>query len=50
MPLKYLYYDFVPERDTKILRSITTFVKINDIFVGEFWKRVSAGEAPQFVK
>ena len=47
MPLIHVCCDFVPERDTKILRSINTLEKINNLPTKEFWKRVEAGEVPQ---
>lgn len=37
--LETLECDFVPERDTAILKSISTLEKINDIPVAEFWKQ-----------
>jgi Leucine-rich repeat (LRR) protein len=42
MPLKDLRCDFKAERDTKILRSITTLETINGKPVKEFWKEVEA--------
>jgi serine/threonine-protein kinase len=39
--------DFVPDRDSKILRSIKSLRNINGMSTSEFWKRVDAGEAPQ---
>jgi hypothetical protein len=38
MPLKEIGCDFVPERDTKLLRSITTLESINEKSAKEFWK------------
>ena len=46
--MTWVICDFVPERDTEILRSIKTLQDINGVPVKEFWKRVKAGEAPQF--
>jgi len=40
MPLKYLYLDFKPERDTELVRSITTLETINNKPAAEFWKEV----------
>jgi serine/threonine protein kinase len=37
MPLKELSCDFVPQRDTAILKSIKTLEKINGLPVAEFW-------------
>ncbi len=45
--LQDLGCDFVPARDTAILRSIKTLRRINDLPAAQFWKRVDAGEAPQ---
>jgi Leucine-rich repeat (LRR) protein len=47
MPLTDLAFDFVPERDTKIVRSVKTLSRINGVSAAEFWKRVDAGESPQ---
>jgi len=44
MPLKHLNCDFKPERDAKILRSITTLESINGREAKEFWKEVKAKE------
>jgi Leucine-rich repeat (LRR) protein len=38
LPLKVLELDFVPERDTEILRSIKTLERINNKPAAEFWK------------
>jgi Leucine-rich repeat (LRR) protein len=38
--LKELSFDFKPERDTEILRSIKTLETINDKPAAEFWKEV----------
>jgi hypothetical protein len=38
MPLTRIYLDFVPERDTEVLRSLTGLVTINDKPVAQFWK------------
>jgi Leucine-rich repeat (LRR) protein len=46
MPIQSLGCDFVPDRDTKLLRSIKTLEKINNVPVKEFWKRVDAGDVP----
>jgi serine/threonine-protein kinase len=46
-PLKTLWCDFVPQRDSELLRSIKTLEKINGLPVAEFWKRVEAGKIPQ---
>ena len=42
--------DFVPVRDSAILRSIKTLESINHMPVKEFWKSVDAGKPPQAVK
>ena len=47
MPLNTLRCDFVPQRDTAILRSITTLRQINGLPVAEFWEQVEAGRIPQ---
>jgi predicted Ser/Thr protein kinase len=47
MSLSELKCDFVPDRDTDILRSNKTLVKINDVPVKEFWERVVDGDIPQ---
>jgi Leucine-rich repeat (LRR) protein len=46
IPLKGLYCDFMPERDAKILRSITTLQTINGKEAREFWKEVKPKEKP----
>lgn len=38
MPLTQIYLDFKSERDTELLRSISTLVKINDKPAAEFLK------------
>jgi hypothetical protein len=45
MPLKELFCDFKPERDTEVLRSIKTLETINGKPAGEFWKEVE-GKKP----
>jgi Leucine-rich repeat (LRR) protein len=40
MPLKQLRFDFSPERDTELLRSIKTLETINGKPAAEFWKEV----------
>lgn len=40
MPLKDLGLDFKPERDTELLRSLTTLETINEKPVADFWKEV----------
>jgi len=45
MPLKDLSFDFKPERDAEILRSIKTLEKINGKPAAEFWKDVD-GKKP----
>jgi hypothetical protein len=40
MPLKEIVCDFQPERDAKILRSLTGLEKINGKPAAEFWKEV----------
>lgn len=40
MPLKELEFDFQPEQDTDLLRSIKTLETINQKPVAEFWKEV----------
>ena len=45
--LKTLGFDFDPQRDSDILRSIKTLEKINGLPVAEFWKQVEAGKIPQ---
>jgi serine/threonine protein kinase len=40
MPLRALNFDFNPERDTELLRSIKTLETINNKPVAEFWKEV----------
>ncbi|MBC7822042.1 MAG: SUMF1/EgtB/PvdO family nonheme iron enzyme, partial [Planctomycetaceae bacterium] len=47
MPLKDLHCDFIPARDTEILRSFKTLEKINYKPAAEFWKNV---ESPPPVK
>jgi hypothetical protein len=42
LPLKRLVCNFVPERDTEILRSITTLEQINTIPAAEFWNKHDA--------
>ena len=42
MPLKELVFDFKPERDSEIIRSIKTLAKINGKPAAEFWKEVEA--------
>ena len=42
MPLEEIFCDFKAERDTAILRSFTTLMKINDKPAQEFWKEVEA--------
>lgn len=42
MPLKALVFDFKPERDTELIRSIKTLETINDKPAAEFWKEVEA--------
>jgi len=42
MPLTDLSCDFKPERDSKILRSLTTLQQINGKPAREFWKEVDA--------
>jgi hypothetical protein len=44
MPLKELLCNFIPARDTKILRSIKTLEKINGKEAKEFWREVEAKE------
>jgi len=41
MPLKRLNIDFQPERDTELLRSITTLESINEKPAAEFWEDVA---------
>lgn len=45
--LKMIRCDFVPERDTKILRAMKQLETINKLSAAQFWKRVEAGESPQ---
>ncbi len=40
MPLRTLVYDFKPERDMELLRSLTTLEHINEKTAAEFWKEV----------
>lgn len=40
MPLKFLHLDFRPERDSELVRSITTLETINNKPAAEFWKEV----------
>jgi hypothetical protein len=40
MPLKDLRYDFKPERDTEVLRSIITLETINGKPARDFWDEV----------
>ena len=40
LPLKQLYLEFKPERDTELLRSIKTLVTINGKPAKELWKEV----------
>jgi hypothetical protein len=42
IPLKHLYCDFKPERDTEVLRSIKNLERINDKPAAEFWKEQEA--------
>jgi hypothetical protein len=42
MPLKDLRCDFKADRDTKILRSITTLETINGKPVKQFWQEMEA--------
>jgi hypothetical protein len=42
MPLTEIYCDFKPERDSEILRSLTTLKTINGKPASEFWKGVQA--------
>ena len=44
MPLKELRCDFQRERDTEILRSLTTLERINDKPAKDFWKKGNQGE------
>lgn len=44
--LRSLGCDFVPSRDSNILRSIKTLKDINHLPVEQFWKCVDAGESP----
>ena len=37
MPLPHLHLDFDPQRDTEILRGLTTLQKINNQPATEFW-------------
>ena len=46
MPLKELEYDFKPERDAEILRSIKTLEKINGKSAAEFWKEAGKTVPP----
>jgi hypothetical protein len=39
MPLRRIAYDFKPERDGEILRSIPTLKQINDMPAAGFWKK-----------
>jgi hypothetical protein len=51
MPLKTLYCDFKPERDTELLRSIKTLEIINGKPSAKFWKEVEEqqkGKKPLF--
>ncbi|HEY3320647.1 MAG TPA: SUMF1/EgtB/PvdO family nonheme iron enzyme [Planctomycetota bacterium] len=45
MPLTELTCDFVPARDTAILKSIKTLEKLNDLPVAEFWAKNSVPAA-----
>lgn len=40
LPLKTLIFDFKPDRDTELLRSIKTLETINEKPAAEFWKEV----------
>jgi hypothetical protein len=40
MPLKALWCDFKPERDSEVVRSIKTLEKINDKPPNQLWKEV----------
>ena len=42
--------DFKPERDTEILRSITTLEKIDEKPAAEFWKKYDAGREVKRVR
>ncbi|MBI3862004.1 MAG: SUMF1/EgtB/PvdO family nonheme iron enzyme [Planctomycetia bacterium] len=44
MPLEAIRYDFKPERDIEILRSMTNLKTINEKPAAEFWKEVEAGK------
>ena len=46
MPLNEIYCEFRPERDTEILRSLTTLQRINNELAAEFWKKVDAAKKP----
>ena len=39
-PLKHFQLDFKSERDTELLRSLTTLERINGLLVADFWKSV----------
>lgn len=41
MPLDNLVFDFLPQRDTELLRSITTLTAINGQTSADFWKDVA---------
>ena len=45
MPLKELTFDFKPERDVEVLRSIKTLETINGKPVAQFWKDAEARQA-----
>jgi Leucine-rich repeat (LRR) protein len=38
VPLKQLWLDYQPERDTEVLRSLKDLDRINDLPAAEFWK------------
>jgi len=48
MPLKNLYLNFQPERDTELLRSIKTLETINNKPAAEFWKTLDAKQPLAF--
>ncbi len=46
MPLKELWFDYQPERDGEVLRSLTSLEQINGKPAAEFWKEQEKTKAP----
>ena len=41
MPVETIGCDFVPERDTMLLKSMKSLQQVNDTPIQDFWKRVA---------